>query len=588
MKPTGVIFVFVLIALQSGVQAADPVRFTVTDLSGQVKLWEKDASQWVAMSKNTLLDKDRTVMTETGGAVTFTFEPAISISLGENGILSIDNLSQNRQGKTLRMLLTLQRGDADVRILSTSPYALLLTIQTSAGAIDIRDADVRMTAQNDGVRVRILRGDVRVRHNLSEMRVMAYAGSEARIDPLKPQVSIVPDPSQASARPVQRKAPSVAILSMRSSSVKKNDMDRFSEYIAEQFVENSRGRVLFLDEIRTMLRNEDKAKMLECRTDSCIAQIAVLAGVDAVIFGDLGNIGDRYLLSLKMYHVVKDRTVGRVSVSARGDAGNILDSIPGAITELAGQAEALHRGGMRKDSAVAESKAVGGAEMIRINGGTFIMGSRYGKGDIDELPHRNITVSSFCIDKYEVTRDQFERAMGYDPSSYRSCSGCPVDNVTWSEAKKYCESQGKRLATEAEWEYACRAGTQTLFSTGSSISSAQANFDGRYPYGGAQGGNLRGRPLQVGSFAPNPWGIHDMHGNIAEWTQDWYDPVYYGNAADTDPRGPEAGTLKVVRGGSWANAGFDIRCTNRTAYEPSIKLTGIGFRCAADSCGIEK
>jgi hypothetical protein len=334
-----------VLAGAGGACAAQPVRFTVTNRQGAVKLWQKDANQWTALSGDVSLEKGRTIMTESGGAITFMFEPAISVTLGENGIMSIDNLARNRKGKTLRMLLTLQRGEADIRVMSASPYMLLLTLQTSAGAIDIRDADITASSAKDGVSLRVNRGEARVRHTLNDVRVVVHEGSEATISQLKPQVSVAPDPSRpAASAQTGNMAPSVAILSMRSSEQRRGDMERFSEYIAEQFERTSKARVLFLDEIRTMLRNEDLAAMLECRTDSCIARIAVVAGVDAVIFGDLGSIGERHLLSLKMYHVVKDRTIGRVSVTARGDPGNILDSIPSAVAELAGQARAVGGG----------------------------------------------------------------------------------------------------------------------------------------------------------------------------------------------------------------------------------------------------
>lgn len=172
--------------------------------------------------------------------------------------------------------------------------------------------------------------------------------------------------------------------------------------------------------------------------------------------------------------------------------------------------------------------------------------------------------------------------MGTNPSAIRGCPNCPVDNVTWFEASEYCRKVGKRLPTEAEWEYACRAGSSTIFHYGNTLSSEQANFDGRSPFGGVPQGSSKSHPMPVGNYQPNKWGLYDMHGNVAEWCSDWYDQVYYGNSDEKNPTGPQNGKLKVVRGGSWNNEGKSLHSAKRTAYNPSIRLNTLGFRCVKD------
>src|SRR5262249_4711820 len=130
----------------------------------------------------------------------------------------------------------------------------------------------------------------------------------------------------------------------------------------------------------------------------------------------------------------------------------------------------------------------------------------------------------------------------------------PMENVLWAEAVEFCKrlsalaeekraARRYRLPTEAEWEYACRAGTTTPFHFGDSLSAKQANFNGNFPYGDAGKGPYLRQTAKVGSYLPNAWGLYDMHGNVAEWCADWYDPAYYKHSPREDPRGPAKGVM---------------------------------------------
>jgi formylglycine-generating enzyme required for sulfatase activity len=220
--------------------------------------------------------------------------------------------------------------------------------------------------------------------------------------------------------------------------------------------------------------------------------------------------------------------------------------------------------------------------MEYIFAGSFQMGSKMNTGDMDEWPIHNVELNDFYIDKYEVTKEEFEKVMGHNPSGFKGCNTCPVDNVTWFEADEYCRKVNKRLPTEAEWEYSCRSGTGTIFHYGNTLSSDKSNFNGSRPYGGAPTGIARNKALPVGSFEPNKWKLYDMHGNVSEWCSDWYGENSYGNSESKNPRGPEEGKFKVVRGGSWRDDANTLRTTNRTSYNPSLRLKSIGFRCAKD------
>jgi formylglycine-generating enzyme required for sulfatase activity len=137
-----------------------------------------------------------------------------------------------------------------------------------------------------------------------------------------------------------------------------------------------------------------------------------------------------------------------------------------------------------------------------------------------------------------------------------------------------------RLPTEAEWEYACRAGTTTPFHFGKSLSSRQANFDGNHPYGGAEKGPYLARTCKVGSYKPNKFGLYDMHGNVHQWCSDWYDKDYYKDSPAKDPLGPDRGAVRVLRGGSWIVLGRFCRAADRLTNDPGGRDYNMGFRVA--------
>ncbi|GHU03195.1 hypothetical protein FACS1894147_06700 [Spirochaetia bacterium] len=246
------------------------------------------------------------------------------------------------------------------------------------------------------------------------------------------------------------------------------------------------------------------------------------------------------------------------------------------------------------------------ANMIRINGRTFTMGSPLSEaGRIDNEAQHQVTVTGFYLGKYEVTQKEYEEVMGINPSRFKGQS-LPVERVSWFDAVEYCNrrsqkegltpaytisgsgnnrtvswnrnANGYRLPTEAEWEYACRAGTAGPFSTGINITANQVNYNGNYPYNSNAKGTYREKTTAVGSFAANPWGFYDMHGNVWEWCWDWYGD--YGSRTQTDPAGAASGTLRVFRGGSWFSLAAVARSAYRYYYAPTFQSYNLGFRVA--------
>ncbi|GHU23999.1 hypothetical protein FACS1894172_15720 [Spirochaetia bacterium] len=240
------------------------------------------------------------------------------------------------------------------------------------------------------------------------------------------------------------------------------------------------------------------------------------------------------------------------------------------------------------------------ANFVRIPAGSFMMGSPVSEPDRydDEVQHR-VTITGLSMSKYEVTQEEWSNVMGTNPSNFKGYN-LPVEDVSWYDAIEYCNARsrkegltpaysrsgdsvtwnrsanGYRLPTEAEWEYACRAGTTTPFSTGTNITTNQANYNGNYPYNGNAKGTYRERTWAVGSGTANSWGLYDMHGNVWEWCWDWYGD--YTTSSQADPTGAASGTGRVLRGGGWGGGAQLLCSAYRGGGTPTYRFNNLGFR----------
>ena len=212
-----------------------------------------------------------------------------------------------------------------------------------------------------------------------------------------------------------------------------------------------------------------------------------------------------------------------------------------------------------------------GGGMAWITGGKFRMGSPEGEGDPDEHPLHWVIVNGFYMDTTEVTQAEYTRVMGANHSYFKGCPDCPVDSVSWDEANEYCKRVGKRLPTEAEWEYAARAGTTTKYYWGNEMSDAYA-----WHYG-----NSDDKTHPVAQKKPNGFGVYDMVGNVWEWCADWYAEDYYSATVSDNPTGPSSGQKRITRGGGFGHnrEGYILRCAYRNAYVPEYRNVNVGFRC---------
>lgn len=228
-------------------------------------------------------------------------------------------------------------------------------------------------------------------------------------------------------------------------------------------------------------------------------------------------------------------------------------------------------------------------QMAWIPPGTFLMGSpttEYQRSD-DETRHRVTLTEGFWLGVHPVTQAQWQALMGNNPCLFKG-DDLPVEKMSWHDCQDFVAAlarqvgPGFRLPTEAEWEYACRAGTTTPFSFGKTLSSDQANYNGfyaeKYSHTGDTQGVYHQTTTPVGSYPANAWGLHDMHGNVWEWCADWYEPHAPGDV--TNPRGPRQGRARVYRGGSRIYSASNCRAAWRPRTHPSTRDYNFGFRLA--------
>ncbi|BAQ65039.1 formylglycine-generating enzyme family protein [Geminocystis sp. NIES-3709] len=233
-------------------------------------------------------------------------------------------------------------------------------------------------------------------------------------------------------------------------------------------------------------------------------------------------------------------------------------------------------------------------EMVYIPQGQFIMGTpetEQGRSK-DETPQHQVLIESFFVSKYPITQNQYIAVMNENPSFFKG-ENKPVENISWFSAQNFCQKlsalTGKqfRLLTESEWEYVCRARTETPFSFGKSITPELANYKASYGYGDGKSGQWRQETTDVDSFYANDFGLYDLHGNVWEWCQDHWHEDYDRSPCDgsawleTSPDSEED-LPRVIRGGSWDDTAYYCRSGVRLWTLPQFKGKLIGFRVACD------
>ncbi len=359
-------------------------------------------------------------------------------------------------------------------------------------------------------------------------------------------------------------------------------------------------------------------RLSDCLDASCEVEIGRTLGADYVVSGEVLNFAGEQRFILKAHHCYSAAFIG--SESAAGISLKDLEKAVSGTTQKLAQRINLHAGSSSWkvpmtppgapvtsiDEWLLKPESLGlpvggnkttdlGLVLVNVSAGSFLMGSpRYEEDrEQDEDRHQVILTNDFLISATEISQDQWFRIMATNPSRFDG-PGRPVENITFNQCVEFCnqlsmveglvpaygrhggviywnrESNGYRLPTEAEWEYACRAGSQKRFASGDN----NTNLHGLSWFRN----NSTGRTHDVASKAPNNWGLHDMHGNVWEWCWNWSAP--YPPLFATDPEGPNSGTSRVIRGGSWDNPASACRSANHNGAKPGFHGGILGFRVA--------
>ena len=324
-----------------------------------------------------------------------------------------------------------------------------------------------------------------------------------------------------------------------------------------------------------------------CTDTPCLKSLGQI-GITKLVTGSVGKVGNTYAISLNLLDTQSGKIENGVSEACRLE-DDLVGQFQKATRQLFGVVPQASTGESRKDEReLTDQKFTNsiGMQFIRIGPGKFIMGSpkRESGRRGDEGPQHEVEITRpFYMSIYEVTQGQYLKIMRENPSFFKNCgSNCPVERMTWKDVQEFInrlnvkeKTDKYRLPTEAEWEYACRAGSKSAYNFGDDPGKL-----GDYAWykDNATGTSvLGGSPHPVGLKKPNGWGLYDMLGNVSEWVEDWYGN--YENKSVIDPVGPDFLTYKVYRGGSWWDDGnWGLRCASRGKDKFDNWDQRVGFR----------
>ncbi|MDR3302832.1 MAG: formylglycine-generating enzyme family protein [Treponema sp.] len=400
--------------------------------------------------------------------------------------------------------------------------------------------------------------------------------------------------------------PKLAVLpfTILDDQVNQSDADVLMQILVTEIA--NCGKYAVIPHNRNTIREEMRKNHIEVpvsidgRDPVSIKAIGKAINVPYVLVGDARSLGNINMFMVSIINTADTSQIAGnyVTYLSVTDGLNLMGELSFKLT------------GIRSSSTIKLMPE----NFVKIAAGTFFMGSpdeEVGR-DADEATLQ-VTVKGFYIGKYEVTQQEYQEVMRTNPSNFKGTT-LPVEQVSWYEAVEYCNKRserdglvpvytinktrsdpnniseydtnrwlvtwdkaanGYRLPTEAEWEYACRAGSGTPYHTGANITTSLANFDGNNPYNGGTKGIYREKTTPVGNFPPNALGLYDMHGNVREWCWDWYGA--YDSAA-ADPTGANIGAYRITRGGSWYYGAVHLRSAYRDGYTPSYRNYYVGFR----------
>lgn len=328
----------------------------------------------------------------------------------------------------------------------------------------------------------------------------------------------------------------------------------------------------------------------DCTDDTCLVSFGRSLGTRFMVAGVLSKVGNTYSVSLRLLDTEGENAgvLNRVYERCKCSHDELFDTVAKAAAKLMGkvpQVAAAAPVPASLPAAVAapvsattlsgnSTDSVTSMEFVSVPGGCFQMGDTFGDGQSNEKPMHEVCVDGFSVGKYEVTQGQWQKVMGNNPSAFKKGDNYPVESVSWNDAQEFISKlnrqSGKsyRLPTEAEWEYAARSGGKREKYSGSDNIDAVACYSS----------NSSSATHPVGAKAANGLGIYDMSGNAWEWCQDWFADSYYASSPRQNPLGPQSGSGRVIRGGSWFNVPWNVRAAYRNGYEPGYRNYRLGFR----------
>jgi len=352
-------------------------------------------------------------------------------------------------------------------------------------------------------------------------------------------------------------------------------------YIKDFLSEQKGVSILGYEEILTLKKSAGMKNM--DKIDSELNREIMLQNrIDRIYSLNMSQIKGIYFISVKVLNnnleiigmmnftaKSKEKLIDRLS-NELDDRGLEINEMKFSVENRKGERKNIRKGG--------DTRTFEDIEFVYIPAGKFKMGAQSTEAgfNLDEIPiHRVVITKGFWIGKYEVTQEQWQALMGSNPSHFKNDKNLPVEMVSWFDVDDFIgklNGKGKgifRLPTEAEWEYACRCGTSTMYFFGDDRIELR-NY--------AWFGDSNGATHPVGLKKPNPWGLYDMYGNVWEWCSDWYDERYYLVSAVIDPKGPSSGTQRAKKGGCWRQYSNLCRSASRFPRPPTYTSPYMGFR----------
>ena len=379
----------------------------------------------------------------------------------------------------------------------------------------------------------------------------------------------------------------IAVLDLQANGISPVEATALSDMLRSSITKTILEQKAKIKDSYALIERSQMDKILEqfdlqnkgCTDISCAVEFGKLLSADRIIIGSVSLVGSTYMVIARIVDVETGRAIISVDRKQTGVIDNVIDLMPLVAHELlTGEKLAVPNPTgtsppvTPQQQPTVSAEMMAGIKMVPISGGSLKMGSA--DDEKGEKPLHTVILSEFEMSATEITQGQYKAVMGTNPSEFTGDDNLPVEQVSWNDAVVFCRALSQKtgrefsLPTEAEWEYACRAGTTTNYYNGDN--------ENDLALAGWYSSNSSSKTHLVGGKTPNAWGLYDMHGNVWEWCNDWNWSYSSGNASN--PTGVQTGSYRVYRGGSWLNNAEDCRSACRYYFTPDSRGSKVGFR----------